>query len=226
MNAINRFGSGIILLFAITVTSAKAQYFEINPFAGYTLPCSYSLKSGGTARIGDGFTYGAAISSRPCKKLSVEIRYMRQDCSGRYRNAFDYNTGAALPDQNSIPMSCNFVQLGICRFIPLGITGNAEGFAGVDLGAVAFKPKEDYNTKWMLSPELKAGARIWPSKNVGLHLQIFMNVPFQREGRGIFSGQNNVSTGVSSLKLFPLFGMSGGISFRFGKAASLKDTVK
>ncbi len=226
MNIINRFGVGMILLCTLTVTSAKAQCFEINPFAGYTLPCSFSLKSGGTARIGDGFTYGATISSRPCKKLSVEIKYMRQDCYGSYRNAFDYNTGAALPDQNNIPMSCNFVQLGICRFIPLGISGNAEGFAGVDLGAVAFKPKEDYNTKWILSPELKAGARIWPSKNVGLLLQIFMNVPFQREGPGIFSGQNNVSTGVSSFRVFPLFGMSGGISFRFGKAASLRDTVK
>jgi hypothetical protein len=205
----------VLLFCTLSHFSAYTQGIEITPFAGYTFADRMDFTNGGWGRITGGFTYGGTISKMIGQFNSVELLYSRQDATGEY-DAFDYYTGSSIHGEN-IPLTVNYMQAGACRLVPLGPSGKAEGFAGIDLGAVVFSLKENYQDKWMFAAGIKLGVKIWANEKVGILLQSDLQVPAQSAGIGIFAGSGGVSTGVSTFTTITQFGFKGGLILRMGK---------
>jgi len=62
-----------------TTSMMTGQKLQLAPFAGYTFADKFRFDRG-TARIGDGFTYGGTLSLLLRNSTSINLTYSRQEC--------------------------------------------------------------------------------------------------------------------------------------------------
>jgi hypothetical protein len=65
--------------------------------------------------------------------------------------------------------------------------------------------------------QLRGGAIIWASDNIGIRLQAQLQSAVQAFGGGLFVGTGGVGAGVNSYSTIMQFGLGGGLVFKFGK---------
>ena len=72
-------------------------------------------------------------------------------------------------------------------------------FGGLNLGAAGLEPKESkYSGVWKFDVDLHLGAKIFPSKKVGIRLQTGLNFPIQYFGAAFTVGTGGSGAGVSA----------------------------
>lgn len=192
-----------------------AQGIEITPIVGYTFADNLNFSNGGYGRINAGVTWGGTISKQLNQFSEVEFLYTHEDTKGSY-DGYDYYSGEHIYGDN-IPLAINYFQLGGSGLKPLGSSGKAVGFAGMDLGAAYFSLNNNYRNSWKFAAGFKLGVKIYPSKRVGINLQTGLQLPIQAAGLGIFAGSGGAGTGVSAFSTITQFSFSGGLILRLGK---------
>jgi hypothetical protein len=111
------------LMIALTTTST-AQQIEISPFAGYTFADIFTI-TGGTAHIGDGFTYGGSVAVTAGKRYFVELSYLRTDMI-----LSAYSSYASVDVEDAV--SSNYIMVGGNRLFTT--TGKVVPYAGISIG--------------------------------------------------------------------------------------------
>ncbi|NTW25618.1 MAG: hypothetical protein HGA37_13045, partial [Lentimicrobium sp.] len=156
------------LLIALS-TTLKAQRIEISPFAGYTFADIFSI-TGGTARIGDGFTYGGSLAIAKGERYFFELTYLRTDMILSASSSYSY---VDVEDAGS----SNYILLGGNR--TFGTAGKVVPYAGISVGMGILASKEDtFENIEKLAFGLDAGIKIPVSDKLGIRLQSNLNFPF------------------------------------------------
>lgn len=191
------------VLFA-TCTISWAQGLQLYPFAGYTFADRFPI-SGGTARIGDGFTYGGALAFVVSDYYAVELKYSRMDADvsaySPYNNIDIYGE----------PVSLNYILLGGSKLFP--VSEEAILFSGLNLGVGIMGSKDDtFNTITKFAAGINAGVKYFFTKSAGIRLQANLDFPVTDVGGSLWwSPGSGTQVGVSSYVPFLQFGFTGGL---------------
>lgn len=98
--------------------------------------------------------------------------------------------------------------------------GKVEGFAGMGLGVGIFNANDpaDGRTQNLtkFSWQIRGGAIIWASENIGIKLQAQLQSAVQYIGGGLYLGTGGAGAGVGSYSSIYQFGLGGGLVFKMG----------
>jgi hypothetical protein len=198
----------VSILFCLTFM-LKAQTVEVTPFGGYVFGGTMQGNSG-SAFIKDNAQYGGMISFAVSRVMDVDLIYNRSDTKAE----LNFLTPFQNITYKEIPLSINYMHIGFTK--NFRINPKVSPFAGFNLGACAFAPKEDYTDQWFFSVGMNLGAKIYFSKRVGLRLQAQGMVPVQGSGFSMFVGTGGSGGGMSFYSTLFQFGFTGGLIFRLG----------
>lgn len=196
------FLSALMLTLAFT---SIAQGVEFTPFAGYTFGDRFNIR-GGTARIGDGFTYGGFITFHAGDHNAVELTYMRQDMFVTANSSF-------ITIMNS-PASSNYIMLGGSRLFP--VSDKLTPFAGFNVGIGVYGSRNNtFDNFEKLAFGLVGGVKIFLNERIGIRLQSNLNFPLTNVGGAFWwSSGGGTSVGVTGSIPFVQFGFNGGLIFK------------
>lgn len=197
----------VVLLFAF---SAKAQGdIEITGFGGYTFKNSFGIL-GGSATVGDGFTYGGSLAFNLRDDTDIQFYYSRQESTFTARSTVD---------------NLNVRTDGTVNYWMLGGVQNFQGmnpnlyFYGVfRLGGVTFAPRDsniDNTTKFAAS--LGGGIKYFISDQVGIKISGNMLFPIFDVGASLWFGTGGGGVGVSTWSPILQFNFNGGVFIRIMK---------
>jgi hypothetical protein len=198
----------VFILLSLLSSKLKAQTYELTPFIGYTLADKFNFDQG-TARVEDGFTYGATISMISDKVNALEFTYSRQESTV---SAFsEYHQ----IDMNS-PAGVNYILIGGTRLFPLR-RQPIEFFAGVNFGAIVLGSKSnEFATMTKMAVGFNGGMKYFFSKKLGVRIQPNLNFPVTNPGSEYWW---NPATGgeaeVPSKVPFLQFGFMTGLVYKF-----------
>lgn len=212
MKLFTKLFTAILLLGLFNSVKLNAQV-TLTPMAGYTFDETFDV-DGGSAHVSDGFTYGGILGFIVNPHYTLELTYSRQEAIGKY-NYYGYYGNIS---DNNIPISINYMQIGGCRLQPLGASGKAEGFGGMNVGAVLVAPSENsYTDAWRFAVGFKLGVNIWASDKIGIRLQSNLQMPVQYFGGSIYVGTGGSGVGVSAVSTITQFGFTGGLIYKIDK---------
>ncbi|MHC1777963.1 MAG: hypothetical protein AB9834_21360 [Lentimicrobium sp.] len=194
-----------LIMLAIT-TNSKAQDIEICPFAGYTFADIFTI-TGGTARIGDGFTYGGSVAVTAGERYFVELTYSRTDM---ILSAYSSYASVDVEDAGN----SNYILIGGNRLF--GSSGKVVPYAGLSIGMGILASKENtFENIERLAFGLDAGIKIPVSDKFGIRIQSNLNFPFVNvDGVLWWSSSSGNSVVATSNVPFLQFGLTGGLVYK------------
>ena len=211
-----------ILLFAGATT--YAQNIRLNGYAGYVFDDRVEAFSGPAyfqGRINGGFRWGAGLEYMVRPTYGIELKYMRQDTKA----PITYVNGIILvPRNTTIDGSFNWIMLGGNRYFRKP-GGRAEGFFGIDMGAVVINGTADNGVSDQITRfgwGMKGGGILWATEKVGIKLQADLMSAVQGVGGGLFFGTGGAGVGVTTFSTMLQFGLGGGLTFALGDNDSKK----
>jgi hypothetical protein len=201
----------ILFVFAAMVAFTavtKAQSIELSPFAGYTFADQFNFDQG-TARIGDGFTYGGTLSMISNKVNVIELTYSRLDAEVSAYS--EYHEIDMLS-----PAGLNYIFLGGTRLFPLR-RRPIEFFAGMNFGVAILGSKEDdFESSTKMAVGFNGGMKYFFSKTIGLRIQPNLNFPITNPGGEYWwNPATETDAGAPSVVPFLQFGVTAGLVYKF-----------
>jgi len=194
----------LVLLISMTIIG-KAQKIQLIPFAGYTFGDKFNFDQG-TARIGDGFTYGGTLSLVDRELSALELTYSRQNAdASAYSEYHNINVNE--------PVSINYILLGGSKLWPL--SERFILFAGMGMGVGIIGSKADtFSTLTKFAVGANGGVKYYFNRKIGVRLQSNLNFPFTKVGGTLWwDTENNTQAGATSVVPFIQFGFTGGLVF-------------
>jgi hypothetical protein len=199
-----------LLMIALTTTSI-AQRIEICPFAGYTFADIFTI-TGGTARIGDGITYGGSVGLEKGERYLFELTYLRTDMTLTAYSSYD---NIDVEDAGS----SNYIMIGGNRLF--GTPGKVVPYAGISVGIGILASKDNtFDNIEKLAFGLDAGIKIPVSEKFGIRVQSNLNFPFVNvDGVLWWSSSSGNSAVATSNVPFLQFGFTAGLVYKIHKAS-------
>ena len=197
-----------LLLIALT-GSLVAQNIELTPYTSYHFGGKINYY-GGDAKFNDGQNYGIGLNIKTSFGASVQLEYMRQSTSFKYRH-IEYT------DYNYIthPVDMDWYQIAFLKYVEYG---KLEPYGGISLGALNFLPRtNEVDETWKFAMTAQVGIKYFINDKIGIRLHARMLMPIQWGGFGIYAGSGGVSTGVSAGSYIVQGDLGGGLVFRLGK---------
>jgi hypothetical protein len=178
---------------------------SIMPIAGYTFSNHFNIDYG-DAYIGDGFTYGGALTFQLGKFNAFELKYTRQDA-----DVSAFSSYYSIDETDTI--NCNYIFAGFQRILP--VSEKIDLFAGLNLGMGVYASNYDrFSTFSKFAFGLEAGTKFNLSDKIGIKMAASLNMPVTDIGFGLWFGSGGSGAGVTAYVPFVQFGFLGGLIIR------------
>ena len=167
----------IVLVFLLPA-SLKSQ--EIIPFAGYLLGGSQEFYQG-KVNLDNGPTFGASfIYSKNRTAPGLELTYSNTKSRGHFIPYPGFNY-----DERYFDVNINYIHIGMIKGAQ--VNNFLYPYMSISAGGTWFAAN-DYNTVWMFSVGLGAGAKIYFAKRFGIFMRARLLLPMQFAGAGGWCG--------------------------------------
>jgi hypothetical protein len=163
-------------------------------------------------KVKAGFQWGLGFEYMVHPMYGIELSYLREDTKAPLNNL-------AYPVKPyEYDLAINYIFLSGTRYFRKP-GGKVEGFGGLGAGVGIFNAKDNVRSSNLtkFSWQLRGGAIIWASDNIGIRLQAQLQSAVQAFGGGLYLGTGGVGAGVNSYSSIMQFGLGGGLVFKFGK---------
>ena len=198
----------IFTVLVLTPTLGFSQKIELTPMVGWELS---GKATGENAELNfkDNVNYGIVAGYQFKPDFFVEFNYTRIDTEGQVKPPQPPNY------VEHFDIAMNYFLLGATQQF---LDGRFHPFVNGSLGVTWLDPKESgYESVWLFTAALGAGAKIAVTQKIGIRLQARLLMPMDITGGGLWFGTGGAGVAVYSNVLWQ-GDFSGGIVIGLGES--------
>lgn len=201
------YGLLILMMLFLTPTLGFSQKIELTPMVGWELS-GKATGEGVEMKFKDNVNYGIIAGLQFKPDLFIEFNYTRIDTEAQVKPPQPPNY------VEHFDIAMNYFLLGATQQF---LDGRFHPFVNGSLGLTWLDPKESgYDSVWLFTAALGAGAKIALSQKIGIRLQGRLLMPMDFTGGGLWFGSGGAGVAVYSNVLWQ-GDFSGGIVIGLGE---------